>query len=444
MNVNVENLGPCRKLIRIDVPADVVEQAFKETLQLFRKQVKLPGFRPGKAPTEMVNKAYSQQIANEVKSTLINDHYKKALKEHNITPVIYPEIEEIQFGKGKDLQFAATVETQPEFELPEYKHLPVKRELRTVSEEDVQRALETLQERESKYADVERAIEMDDFAVVNYSGTIEGQPIVELSPDAKGLSESKDFWIHIKKDAFLPGFAEQLIGLTKGGTKEVHVDFPEDFLIEALKGKKAVYQVEIVEVKVKQLPALDDEFARRFGAEDFEVLQQGIEQDLANELKYTQKRNVREQLIRSLLSRAQFDLPESLVGDQTRQVVYDIVKENQKRGVPKEKIEASKDDIYKAANTSARDRVKVSFLVGKIAEKEGIKVKQDEVAHYITGIAHQYNIAPEKMAKKIKERNGLNEIYENIIREKVLDLLELNADVEEILAPSDDLGSVQK
>jgi trigger factor len=267
---------------------------------------------------------------------------------------------------------------------------------------------------------------------VNYTGTCEGKPILELAPTAKGLTEQKGFWLDVGGNTFIPGFAEQLVGAKAGDKRTVNVDFPADFVTPQLAGKKGTYEVEVVEVKEKVLPEINEEFAKSYGAASLEKLREGVRKDLENELEYKQNSGIRNQVVRSLLNRVNFELPESAVNRETRNVVYNIVQENAKRGISRDTIEKSKDEIYAAATQGAKDRVKISFVLQKIAEKEDIKVSQEEIAARITALAARYQMPPEKLAKDLQARNGLIEIYDQIMNEKVLDLLQKEARVEDV------------
>lgn len=432
VNVTVENLAPCKKLVRVEVEAQKVNDAFDEMVKNFQRQAALPGFRPGKAPKDMVAKRYETDIQDEVKKKLIPDAYREAIKEQKLDVVGYPDIEEIQFGKDQPLQFAATIETAPEFEMPEYKGLPAKREKGDVTDEDVQKAIDMLRERQTNFQTVTREAKEGDVVVVNYTGTSDGKPITEIAPTAKGLTEQKNFWINIEKESFIPGFAEQLTGAKAGDKRTVNVDFPADFVTPQLQGKKGVYEVEVVEVKEKVLPELNDEFAKSYGAENMEKLREGVRTDLANELKYKKDRSVRGQVVQALLDNVKCELPESIVLQETRNVVYNIVNENQKRGVAKEVIDQQKNEIFNSANATAKDRVKASFLFQKIAEKENIKVEQNEVLQRIQQLAATYQMPPDKFVKELQKRNGVPEIYEQLQSEKVIDFLVQNAKIEEV------------
>jgi len=433
VNVTVENLGPCKKLLRVEVDAPAVDAALEEIMQDFQKQVRLPGFRPGKAPRHLVVKAYAPQIDEEARRKLVSEGYRKAVADQKLRVVGQPDIEEIHFAKGQPFQFAVTLETAPEFELPDYKGLPIKREMAVVTEEDIERALNVLREQRATYLDVARPVQEGDFVVVNYTGTCDGKPITETAPTARGLTEKKDFWLHVAKDSFIPGFTEQLVGAGAGEKRTLNVNFPADFVAKELAGRKGVYEVEVVQVKEKVLPELNDEFAKSFGAEDMAKLRDGVRTDLQNELNYKIKRSVRDQLVRELLGRVNCELPESIVLSETRNVVYDIVRENQQRGVSKETIEQQKDQIFSVANNSAKRRIKAAVDLGRIAEKEAIKVEQKELTQRVLMLAEQYQLKAEQMVKQLRDRNGFGEIEEQIMSAKVLDFLELNAKVEEVL-----------
>lgn len=432
MNISVENLAPCKKLLRVELDAKSVDEIFDGITKDFQKQAALPGFRPGKAPRAMVVKKYSSEIKDEAKRKLIGDNYRKALDDQKIHAIGHPDIEEIQFEQGQNLIFAATVETAPEFQLPEYKGLPAKLETKSVTDANVAKALDLLRGQHAKFDTVARELKTGDVAVVNYSGTIDGQPLTSLAPTAKGLTEQKGFWVEIKADSFIPGFSEQLIGAKAGEQRTVNVDFPADFVSKELQGKKGVYQVEVVEVKEKILPELNDEFAKKYGADNLEKLTAGVRTDLENELKYSRSKTVRQQLVNQLLEKLNFELPESAVAAETRNLVYDLVRQNTQRGVARDLIEKQKDEIYAAAAGNAKERVRFAFIVQRIAEQEKIQASQEDVMRRAQSLAMMNQVPLEQFIKDLQQRNGVNELYEQVVHEKVLELLEKNATISEV------------
>lgn len=432
MNVTIENLSPCKRLLRIEIPAQEVDTAFNNTTQAFQKQVRLPGFRPGKAPRAMVLKKFEKDILDEVKRKLVPESYHKAIKENELKPVGYPEIEETQFAKGVALMFSATVEIAPEFELPEYKGLPAKVGNNEVTDEDVEKAINILRDRQATYDTVDREIRESDIAVVNYTGTVDDKPIIETAPSAKGLNEQKNFWINVAEDSFIPGFGTQLMGARKGEKKTVTVTFPPDFVTTELAGKEGRFEVEIREVKERKLPEIDQAFAESYGAESAEKLREGVREDLVQELKNKKSRDTRNQVIKGLLEQLSFDLPESVVAEETRNVVYQIVQENQNRGLSQEVIEQQKDQIYAAASSGAQERVKANFIFRKIAEKEDIKVEKPELSARIHAIAQAQQKPVDKLVKDLEANNGFAQIYDQLMTEKVINFLEENANVEAV------------
>lgn len=434
MSTTIQDVGPCKKLVRVELEAAAVDRALAETRAEFVRQVRLPGFRPGKAPAPLVERQFGEQIAEEAKRKLLNESYRQALEEHKLTPVTAPQIEEVQFGPGQPMVYTATIEVEPQFALPDYAGLPVRREKREVTEEDVARALDVLREQRAEFVEVDRPLQPGDYAVVNYTGTCEGRPITDLAPTARGLAAQKEFWLHMQTEHFIPGFTDQLLGAAKGERRTVTVTFPADFVTRELAGKIGVFDVEVVLVKEKRLPPVDEALARAYGAENLEKLRAGVRQDLENELRSKIKRDTRNQLLATLLGRVQFDLPESLLEAETRGAVYDIVKANADRGVPKEAIDSKKEEIYSAASHSARDRLKITFLLRRIAEAEKITVTQEELSRQILYLAAQRRERPEKLVKQMRESGELAELHQQLLNSKVLDLLESKAAIEEVPA----------
>ena len=432
MEVTITDLSPCKKQLRIEIDAETVNAKFDTVAKDFRRHAHLPGFRPGKAPLANVMRSYGDKIGEEAKRTLMSDSYAKALKENELRPVIMPEVEELQFGHGKPFQYLATLEVTPAFEMPEYIGIEVEKERRSVNDADIAKALDSLREQRVSYADMDRPAVEEDFIVVNFTGTIDDKPITDLIKVARGLTEQKNFWLHKTQNPLIPGTVEALIGTSKGDKKTVSVTIPDDFVYEEIVGKEAKYEIEVVQVKEKSLPELDDKFAKGFGAESMDKLREGVENDLKNELEYSKKKSIRNQCVDKLLGAVNCDLPETIVNEATRAAVHNIVQQNHQRGVGKEIIEENKDKIYANAKTDAVVRVKANYILSKIAEKEGIKVTDQELSRQVAAMAAQQKIKPQKLAQQLKDNGTLYQIQEEIMNGKVIDLLEEKAKVTEI------------
>lgn len=434
MNVSVENLGPCKKLLRVEVPVEKVNATFDAVTAEFQKAAQLPGFRPGKAPKHLITRSYEPRIVEETRKKLVEESFRAAAQQEKLNIVVTLDVEDQQFGRNQALQFTATVEVAPDFALPNYKGLAAKRELTVATEADVERALGILREQHAQYNDVDRPVQDGDVAVVNYTGTTDGKPLTDIAPTALGLTKKENFWVLIKTGSFLPGFTEPLVGAVKGDKRTVTVTLAEDFVHKELSGKTVAYEVEILGVKEKLLPVVDDAFAKQFGADVVATLLQGIRTDLQRELDFRQKRSVRDQIIKALSAQVDFELPESLVSNETRNLVYNVVNENQQRGVAKEFIEQKRDEIFTNAQVNARERVKTAFILNRIAAEEKLRVEDRDITQRVLQLAQQNNLTPEKMVKAIQERNAVNEIRQDILTGKVLDFLEINAAVEDVAA----------
>ena len=433
MAVTIENTAPCRKKLRIEVPAERVAGTRAEILQEFRRAASIPGFRPGKAPEPMVEKRFATQIDEELRKRLIPESYRETLHQEHIKVVGYPQIESVEYQPGHPLVYIAAVDTAPEFALPDYKGIPVKRKTVAVKDEEVSKTLDSLRDQQADFAAVEgRALKTGDFAVISYTGVAEGKPIGQLAPEAKGLGENKDFWLLVSSDSFLPGFCDQLVGASVGEKRQVQVDFPADFPEKALAGKKATFFVDVTAIKEKKLPELNDEFAKKLGAESLEKLRETIGKSLQAEAEGQQNGEMRRQIIEHLLSRVVFELPQSLVQQETRSIIYDVVRENSMRGATKAQLEEKKDEIFGFASRNAMDRLRTSFVLDAIAQAEKIKVEESEIDERIATLARRARTTPARFRAQLVEKGGLDEIEEQILVGKTLDFLVDNAQVETV------------
>jgi trigger factor len=431
MSVTIETIAPCRRRLRVEVDPGRVAGVRAEILQEFRKHASLPGFRPGKAPEPMVERRYAAEIDEELRTRLIPDTYREVIAEQKLRVVGYPEVTEVRYRPGQALGYTATVDVAPDFALPEYKGIPVKKKETPVTEEDVQQTLDSLRDQQAEFVNVEgRALKTGDFAVLNYTGVAEGRPIAELAPEEPTLGEHKDFWLWITSDSFLPGFCDQLLGAQVGEKRQVLISFAADFPHKTLAGKKATYFVDIVAIKEKKLPEPNDDFARKLGADSLDALKDQIRKGLAAEREAEAKADMRRQVIDHLLSRVDFDLPDSLLARETRSIIYDLVRENTLRGVSKEALEEKKGEIFDAASHSAKDRLRASFILDAIAERENITVTEAEVEARLASLAQRYRVAPERLKAQLTERGGLEDIEEQLRTAKTLDFLLANAKVE--------------
>jgi trigger factor len=424
MTITLEDVAPCKKRLKIEVPANRVQQAYDRVANDFQKEARIPGFRPGHAPRTVILKRFQKDIQSETQRTLVPEVYQEAIAEKKLHVVSSPEIEDLSYQPGMSLSFSTMVEVVPDFQLPPYKGLVLKKQETEVKDEEVDKALENLANQRATFDDApERPLAMEDFAVINYTGKIDGQPILEIVPEVKQLGANPNFWLWMRADGFLPKFAEQLVGMNKGEKRTIEIEFPADFPQAAIAGKKAQYEVDLSEIKIKKAPPIDEAFAQDIAKMDLATLKTRVRENLEEEKKNQAGRANRTELVEKLISAVEFDLPPTSVEEETHAAVYDIVAENQARGIEANVLEEKKDEIFSNASKSAKELVKFKFIAARIAEEEKIEATNDQVARHLDFMARRENITLEKMVERVRKNNAFGAVRQQILRQAVLDFL---------------------
>jgi trigger factor len=383
------------------------------------------GFRvSGHAPRTVVVKKYHKAIEDETKSSLVREVYPEAIAEKKLRVVSQPEIEDLKYQDGMSLSFSTVVELVPDFKLPDYKGLVIKKHETAVTDEEVDKALSSLAEQRATFEDApDRALAMDDFAVISYTGKLDGKPMSEVAPESKNLAANPNFWLWMKPEAFIPKFAEQCVGLKKGESRIVEAEFPADFPQAALAGKKAQYDVELKEIKIKKSPPVDDAFAQDLAKMDLAELKKRVRENMEQEKKSRAASESRTEIIQKLISSVEFELPPTAVDEETHATVYDIVSENQSRGVSTELLEEKKDEIFSNAAKAAKESVKFKFIAAQIADAEKLDVTNEQVAQHLAFLAQREGITMEKMIDRVRKNNAFPTIRQQLLRQAVLDFL---------------------
>ncbi len=432
MNVTVQQLPNCLATLKIEVEADKVAAARNSIVKEYAKVAKLPGYRPGKAPQPVVERRYKKEIKEELERKLLGDSTRSAIAEQKLRVLQVANVEDIEFADDKGLSFTATVVTHPEFSLPEYKGLAVAVPALEVTDQEIDQSIEELRDQAADFVDVEgRTAAMDDYVVVDYKGMVGEQAVHEVFPKAgKPLSANDDFWIRMTPEAFFPGYAENLVGAKIGETRKFDIVVPADFPVPDMPGKTISYEVTLKGIKNKELPALDDKFASSVAegktlAELRTMAREELEQQKKNGVEATKRREI----MRQLLASVECELPANLVRQETQRILREIVKENHDRGVADEVLKENEKELVGTAATSARERIKGTFVLLRIAEKEGIKVAREELYGRVAILAGKYEMTFEKMLKELQKREAMEQIGEEILTAKVLDFLASNASV---------------
>jgi trigger factor len=438
MNVVVENLPNCLATLRVEVDPEKVSQTREAVAKEFGQFARIPGYRQGKAPRSVIEKKFGKQIREELEKKLLSDSTREAISEKNLRVLQLANIEDVQISDDNKMSFTATVVTQPEFQLPNYKGLQIQARSTDVSEAEIDESIDNLRDQSADFTDIteDRGAQMEDFIVVDYTGTIDGKPVHEVFPKAgKPLSGNDDFWIKMTDEAFFPGFCAAIVGQKPNEQRSFTVEVPADFPVEGMPGQKIDYSVTLKGIKQKQLPELNDEFADSVvKGKTLEELRTMAREELSRQKVTGAETDRRNQVMKALLDHVECELPQSMVRQETQRILADIVRENQARGVTEDILKENEKELVGAAAQNARERLKGTFVLLRIAEAEGIKVSREELFGRIATLAQRYEMTFEKMLKELEKRNAIDQIGEEILTGKVLDFLVANASV--ISAPA--------
>jgi trigger factor len=433
MNVEIETLPNCIASLRIELPPEVVTKEWNEVAKTFRQAARIPGFRPGKAPQNVVEAKFRKEIQEELTKKLVSETTREAIREKGLKVLSISDVDAVEFTPERSMKFTATLITSPEFELPEYKGVPVRVPSAEVAPEDVEKGLQSLRERQATFSDVEgRAVELNDFAVIDYATTLEGKPLNEVEPKAPKILQGKnDFWIKLDEQTLLKGFSEHLVGMTPNEAREFDLQLASDYPIPTLADRVIHFNVTLKTIKSMQLPELTEEFANQIEPGlTLEQLKKRAEEQIGAEKKRRIEILKQNQIVDYLASRVECELPQSYVKEETRRIMSEIVQQNQLRGVSEDVLRENQKDIISTASRNARDRLKTNFILNRIAENERIEVEPEELRARVRAMANQYRVKYEKMMSDLEEKRVLGHVREEVLMGKVLDFLTSSATVE--------------
>lgn len=433
MKVVIEDAGPCRKKLRIEVPAAEVAVEYEQVLSAFARSAKVSGFRPGRAPRDIVARRFGKDISGELRGSLLPKSYHKALEENKLEAISVVDVEEPPTaGPLQDFVFAVTIDVAPDFVLPEYKGIPVHKAEVVVTDEQVKETFDGLRRQAARYDEVkDRAVQRGDLVQVDFTGTLEGRPIEELGGKTKGLGTGADHWVSADPDAFPPGFGEGMEGAAIGETRAVRSSFRENFPAPELAGKTADYSVTIKAIRSPVLPEVDAEFCKRFGVETAEELTANVREQLEAAARERDRARRRDEAIAHLLARTPMDLPASLVQQQTERNVYNLVRSSIRQGAVENQIVENKSKIFENASRSAAEMLKLRYILHRIADAEKVEVSDADVLADIHRQAHQAGVEPAGLVQRMKDQGAFDDVRSDLRDTKALDLIVDQASVQE-------------
>jgi trigger factor len=409
MSAKWEKLEGNQGVLTVEVDAETFSNALDEAFKKVSKQVNIPGFRKGKVPRGMFEQRFGvESLYQDALDILLPEVYPQAVEEAGIDPIDRPEIDVEQIEKGKNLIFTAKVVVKPEVKLGEYKGLEVEKMNAEVSEEDVDAEIKTLQERHAELVVKEEgAVENGDTVVIDFEGFVDGEAF------EGGTAEN--YTLEIGSGSFIPGFEDQLVGLEAGGEKDVEVTFPEEYHAENLAGKPATFKVKLHEIKAKELPALDDEFAKDVDeeVESLEALKAKTRTRLEETRKAEAENTLRDSLVDKASDNAEVDIPQVLIENEVSRMMQEFEQRLQAQGMNLElyfQFSGQDEDALKEQmKEDASKRVKYNLTLEAIAKAENIEVTDEEVDAEIAKMAEMYNMPVENIKQALGSLEGLKE-----------------------------------
>ena len=413
----------CATLFEIEVPKETIDKAFEDVYAEIAKNASIPGFRTGKAPNDLVKKHYAKEAKKEVINQVIPDAYQKAVEEHKIEPIGYPEVTDLVFEEGRPMSFKARVDTRPKFKLKNYKGIQIEKKKVPVKDEDINKALENLREYSAKYVAVEdRPIQMNDYVVTDLDCFVDGK---------SAHKTRENLWLYVDKDSLMSGLTEKMIGMKKGTAPDIEVTLSEKYPDKNLAGKLAKYHVNIKEIKVRTLPNIDDEFAKDVGKENLEQLKKTISEELEKKMKSDAEIDMENQLLNKLIDENNFAVPSNMVKRQIHLMAENAKAKLLEKGFKKEDLDKKDKELSDRFKDDASRQVKLLFILDKIASGEGIEVNDKDLESAYKAISIQSGKS-EKEIKDYYEKEGLEgNLLERIREERTIEFLLKNADIKE-------------
>ncbi len=433
MNVQLNHVSATRKNLVVTLEASEVDTEHQAVVAEIAKMARLPGFRPGKAPASMIAKRFQKQIADEFKQKVIARAYREALKQEKLDVINAVKVDEGVIQAGAPATISLVVDVRPEFTLPEYQNLRTEVISTDATDAEVEKVIEGLRSERADFKPADRPAQKGDYVKLAYEGAIDGQPIAELAPDKQLYGKVPQTWEEVEgtNEGVIPGLGKQLAGLKSGDKKDVTVVFPAEFpAVPALGGKTATYAVEIQEIRERVLPALDAEFFKSQQVDDLAGLQQQVRANLKMQKEYQNRAAQRRQITEQLGAAVDFPVPDSLIEAETQSVLRQFIEEQMRRGVPQEQFEKDKKELFEGARKAATNRVKLQFILSRIAEQEKLEVTSEDLNNFIYRESARAQQKPDKLAKTLaNDREQLRSVQQSIIFDKAVDFLVAKANV---------------
>jgi len=424
MNISVVQAAPCRKNVTVEIPPETVDREFHAIQGFFAKQATLPGFRTGRAPVDLVARKFAREIGEEVGERLVGQAYKGMVEQEKIEPVSIVDVRHEPPLRAAPFKVDFVVDVAPVFDAPDWKQIRIEPRPVDITDQQVEDRLADLRLSRGTLEEVEdQPSAAGDFIQLDYSGAVAGAPLSGRVPaEHRMVGEATDFWAMLgSSHNAVPGLLEAVTGMKKGESRVVTVTFPAAFQVADLAGQEAQYQVTVKGIRRRRPAEMTDDFLKAFGVESEAELRSRIRDAQTSIAEREEHGRQRTEAIEWLIQHTPIaDLPESVVAQETRRILRRMVLENVRNGVPQAELENHKDDLFQSASAGSQGRVKLQYILHKIADDLGIEPTEEEVEAEYGTMAAQMNLSVAKARQRIQKEGLAEALRDNLREEKTL------------------------
>jgi len=433
MQVEIEEVGPCKKKLAVEVPAERVREEFDKTYDTLNDSVDVPGFRRGHVPRWLLERRFSKTLSEDVRESLLRTTLADIIEEHNLEALGTPDFTEVEFEAGKPMTFNVTLEVKPAFDLPDYKSIELTREVSEVTDQDVDEAANRFRRAHGKLV-------KDDIDVTGADSYVLADVTVKAEDAEPFIRENAVIGVADESIMTLPveGLDRKLADAHVGDSRTFDVEIPESFPVERLSGKTGEIHVAVKEIQRLEIPDIDEEFLKNAGFESEDSMRERLRQTLSAQRQQAAESAIQEQLSDRLLERITFDLPEDVVKRQTESLVKRRQLELVRAGVPEEEVAKSAEDLTGDSQADAERSVRLFFILDAVASKEEIEAGDAEIESRAAGMAQRWGIPLQKMYVWLEQNDMMDDLTREILIEKTRRFLVENVTVNDVPADASD------
>jgi len=439
VDTEIKEVTETRREVLVTFSPEDIAKEEKQILGDFSRHAKIPGFRPGKAPEHLLRKRFGKDIKEELKRKILQSGYQKMQEEEDLKILNLVEVDDPDLDSEDPAVMKLVVDIKPSFTVPDYKGMALERDPADVTDEEIEQAIDMTRSQHASFDKVDRAAEKSDYVRCSYEGKVDGEPIAEQVSERPMYGSQKSTWEEAgAEDA--PGISEiaaALVGMKEGDTKTVDASFGEDHEVEFLRGKTVSYDLEVLEVRERKLPEIDEAFLKTVNAESEEKFREQTTETLKAQKEQAGQNQLRQAATEKLSGMVDFPIPESILSAETNQILSNHMSRQMQQGASQEDFEKNREALFASANQEAEKKVKLDLILDDIADAEKVEVSEEDMSNFLYSYAMQTRRSPDEIVKELqKDRGRVMDIQRNIRRSKAVGKVIEYAEVSETASKS--------